>query len=336
MNGDPTRPVITAWTAVSPFGLDRSSFVDGLRSGRPALADCGLAGCVDVPHQAATVPGFDVRELLGPKGTRSMDRVTALAVWAVGQLTGACPVDPADRTALVLGTMGSLQSTMDFVRPSFTAAKPYLVDPGAMPNAVMNCAAGRCAIRHGLTGPNVTLAGGRVAGLSALDHGRRLLRGGRSNRVLVGGVEEYTPARAWLERLGGSGGPLGEGCVVLQVEPYGASADRSPLAEVLQVRSQVAVDGDFGRALDGCARAVVNRAGADFADVAITSMPDRSSGVVSGTPLASLIGDTGTASALFQVAEVLDIAARRNLGGLALIGSWDREGMVSCALLRLP
>lgn len=326
------RPVITAWTAVSPFGLDRDSFVEGLRTRRVTPADCVLEGCLDVPHQAATVPGFDVRELLGKKGTRAMDRVTGLAVWAVGQLVADHPVDAADRTALVLGTMGSLQSTMDFVRPSFVAAKPYLVDPGAMPNAVMNCAAGRSAIWHGLTGPNITLAGGRVAGLSGLSYACRLLREGRSQRVLVGGAEEYAPARAWLERLGGAEGPLGEGCAVVQVEPYGASRDRPPVAEVLQVRSQVALDGDFARALDDCARTVLRRAGADLADVVVASLPEGDLAV--GSPIASLIGDTGAATAMFQIAEVLAVAERRGPGGLGLVGSWDREGSVACALLR--
>ncbi|MCP5877146.1 hypothetical protein NL390_32295, partial [Klebsiella pneumoniae] len=69
-------------------------------------------------------------------------------------------------TALVLGTTtGSAESMMNFTRSSLEAEKPFYVDPALMPNAVMNCAAGQCAIWHQLKGPNTTIAGGRAAGL---------------------------------------------------------------------------------------------------------------------------------------------------------------------------
>ncbi|WP_410641047.1 beta-ketoacyl synthase N-terminal-like domain-containing protein [Amycolatopsis sp. lyj-346] len=314
------NPVITAWTAVSPFGVTAESFVDGLRAGVAAPLTAGAA------HKAAVVPGFDVRELLGRKGTRSMDRLTGLAVWAVGGLTAERPAERGDRTGLVLGTMGSLQSTMDFTRPSFVEAKPYFVDPGQMPNSIMNAAAGRCAIRHGLTGPNVTLAGGRVAGLSALAYAVRLLRTGRASSVLTGAVEEYSDARSWIEAHSGAGGVLGEGCVMLRVEPPGR---RPVLAEVLAVRSRVARPGEVKAAKESCVDSVLAAAGVAAGEVGFGSW----SGVPGQfDPLAELIGDTGAATAMFQVAEVL---ATGEPGELAVVGSADRDGAVACALLRL-
>jgi 3-oxoacyl-[acyl-carrier-protein] synthase II len=331
--------VITAWTAVSPFGLDRESFVDGLRAGRTAVAEHPLEGSPE-PVRTATVPGFDVRELLGKKGTRSMDRLTGLAVWAIGQVTGDRPADVRDDTGLVLGTMGSLQSTMDFTRPSFVEAKPYFVDPGAMANSITNAAAGRCAIWHRLAGPNVTLAAGRVAGLSALNYAVRLLRTGRTRSVLVGAVEECSPARSWIERLTGQTGPLGEGCVILRVEPADAAEGRPVLAEVLAVRSRVALAGDFAGTLRSCVDDVLVHAGVAAEDVTAVSwsgVPGAGEwtvlpGVGAGSSLGSLFGDTGAASALFQVAEVLATAGPE--GGYTIVGTADREGMVACALLK--
>ncbi len=314
------NPVITAWTAVSPFGIERESFVDGLRTGVAAPVTDGAV------HKAAVVPGFETRELLGRKGTRSMDRLTGLAVWAVGRLTAGRPVERGDRTGLVLGTMGSLQSTMDFTRPSFVEAKPYFVDPGQMPNSIMNAAAGRCAIWHGLTGPNVTLAGGRVAGLSALGYAVRLLRTGRAPSVLAGAVEEYSAARSWIESHSGVDGVLGEGCVMLRVEPAGP---RPALAEVLAVRSRVARPDEVEAAKQSCLDSVLATAGVTAGDVGVVSW----SGVPGHPdPLADLIGDTGAATAMFQIAEVL---ATGEPGEPAVVGSVDRDGAVACALLRL-
>jgi 3-oxoacyl-[acyl-carrier-protein] synthase II len=321
--------VITAWTAVSPYGTDRESFVDGVAAG---------------PATSVLVPGFGVRELLGKKGTRSMDRVTGLAVLAVGQLTGPAELEPRDGTGLVLSTVGSTQSTMDISRSTFVEAKPYFVDPGQMPNSVMNCAAGRCAIWHQLTGPNVTLASGRTAGLDAVNYAMRLLRNGRARTMLVGGVEEFSPARTMIERHSGNHGRLGEGCVVLRVA---ATADQ-PLAEVLAVRSRFATSDDVAATLRACVTDTLRHGGVNAEDVTTVSISGLSdvdeqaalggllrSDVLDSPSVAGLIGDTGAASAMFQVAEVLAKAERHGAGGLALVTSVDRECVVACALLRV-
>ncbi|MEC3975547.1 beta-ketoacyl synthase N-terminal-like domain-containing protein [Amycolatopsis sp. H20-H5] len=317
------NPVITEWTAVSPFGIDRDSFVAGVRSRRAAVVESGLNGA---PHKASRVPGFEIRELLGRKGTRSMDRVTGLAVWTVRQLISQRPPERGDRTALVLGTMGSLQSTMDFSRSSFVEARPYFVDPERMPGSIMNAAAGSSAIWHGLTGPNVTLASGRVSGLSALGYALRLLRSKRAPNVLTGAVEEYSSARSWIESHSGLDGVLGEGCVMLRLEPPGVEP---ALAEVLAIKCCVALDQDFAVAASTCVDGVLAAAGVSEKDVAGISW----SGLPGVTdPLAELIGDTGAASAMFQIAEVL---ATGEPGSSVIVGSADRDGMVVCALLRL-
>lgn len=133
------RTVISGWSVISPFGLVSADFTAGLRNGRHSGAE---------PRQ---VPGFEVREVLGRKGTRSLDRQTALAVATTGQLLAGQDGDRiagvTPETALVLGTTtASAQSMMDFARDSLTQDKPYYVDPAHFPNTVLNCAASRSAI----------------------------------------------------------------------------------------------------------------------------------------------------------------------------------------------
>lgn len=157
-------PVISAWSAASAFGVGRETFSAGVRSKRQAVTTLDPERWAAPTDRACLVPGGEPRELLGRKGTRSMDRVTGLAVAAVGRLLddghGARIPGLDEDTGLVLGTSnGSVGSIMSFTRDSLTEDRPYLVDPARFPNTVMNCAAGQSAIRHGLRGPNVTIAG---------------------------------------------------------------------------------------------------------------------------------------------------------------------------------
>jgi 3-oxoacyl-[acyl-carrier-protein] synthase II len=365
---------------VSPFGIGRDAFAAGLREGRATAALDGEApdGLPQVPTCA--VPGFGPRETLGRKGTRSMDRVTGLAVAAVGALLDD---DERNRSvgtgadaAFTLGTTtGSAQSMMDFTRDSLTGERPFFVDPARFPNTVMNCAAGQSAIWHRLRGPNATLAGGRTAGLHALNYARRLLGSGRAKTVLCGAAEELTAARAWLEHHAGSGShqpaPLGEGCAMLLVEPESGdnretsetSENREPsagqpvLAEVSAVELGVVLHDDVRTALANCLRRALRQAGAEPGDVAVmapSSPPDEASDGAGAAEIAAvrevlgehphrigvpeLIGDTGAAAAGMQAAALLAYAAeqpRRTAGRLGLITSVDRGGSVGCALLTL-
>ncbi|MGW7689280.1 beta-ketoacyl synthase N-terminal-like domain-containing protein [Streptomyces asiaticus] len=362
------RPVITAWSAVSPFGIGRAAFTEGIRERRPAAAGLDDERWQAAGDRACLVPDFDLRTVLGKKGVRSMDRVTGLAVTTVARLLDDAPrnrwVATGEDAALVLGTTtGSVQSQMDFTRDSLTGEKPYLVDPARFPNAVMNCAAGQSAIWHQLKGPNTTIAGGHAAGLYALNYARRLLTFGRARTVLCGAVEEFSHARSWLERHAhrpGTEGPAqlpGEGCGLLLVEQRGPGArddaEQPVLAEILAVEMGIALDGGVRPALAACLRRALNRAGVrpeEIWAVSTSEAPGPSGeqeraavaeAAEGADPVhltqAALIGDTGAAAAAFQIAGVLVHAETtpEAAGRVALVTSVDRDGAVGCALLRL-
>lgn len=356
------HPVITAWSAVSPYGIGREAFVEGVRSRRSTAAPVGL-GSGELPTGAVCrIPGFDIREVLGRKGTRSMDRVTGLAVTAIGALLEDSArnraVGTGEHAALALGTTtGSAQSMMDFTRDSFTGEKPFFVDPARFPNTVMNCAAGQSAIRHQLRGPNTTIAGGRSAGLHALNYARRLLGAGRAHTVLCGAAEEFSSARAWLEHhcADGTGPVLGEGCAVLLIEPErSGDTDQPVLADIRAVELGVLIGDDVRGALTATMRRALRRAGVtpgQVAAVASSGAPG-AEGEAEGSALAEVldgavpadvtptaqIGDTGAAAAAFQAAALLAHAADHadsTAGRVGLITSVDRAGSVGCAVLGL-
>ncbi|MGC7101676.1 beta-ketoacyl synthase N-terminal-like domain-containing protein [Amycolatopsis lurida] len=329
-------PVITGWSAVSPFGPGNDAFAEGLRTGRNTSAPLGGEWAVPDPG-ACLVPDYDPKELVGGKVGRSTDRATVFALATVGRLAGT---GPGERTGLVLGTTaGSLRSTMTITRDSLLSRKPHQVDTKVLPAAVMNYAAAQCAIRYGLTGPNTTIAGGPGAGLFALAYAQRLLAAGRAGRVLAGAVEEYSAERAWLNHHNG-GGVLGEGGVVFAVE-----SDVDGMAEVLALHSRVVLDGDEPEALRATASALLTRAGATpdqiWAAVPATGS-EAERAVTAGVfgehaldrvPGTGVLGDTGAATAAFAVASAL--CAPGPAGRLVVVLSGDPAGSAAGILLRL-
>ncbi|WP_433273306.1 beta-ketoacyl synthase N-terminal-like domain-containing protein [Actinosynnema sp. CS-041913] len=336
--------VISAWSAVSPFGVGASAFTDGVRAGVSALAPS------DGPFPtAALVPDFSAKEALGRKGTRTMDRVTALAVSTVGKLLEACGpelLEQPERVGVVLGTgSGSVQSIMDFTRDALTGEKPYHVDPALFPNTVMNRAAGQSAIWHKIKGPNTTIAGGALTGLLALSYASRLLRGGHCDRVLVGAAEEYSTQRAWLEWRGseGSAAPLGEGGAVflLEAESAATRAGRTVLARPVTTRFRGFFEtGGAARALTDCVRSALAQARVDRDEVVFVSTDGAEEAAIvdalGRTPewvrCAPLVGDTSAAAASFQLAAA--VATGRS--GHALVTGVERDGTVGCTVLELP
>lgn len=348
--------VLTAWSAVSPYGIGAEPFRAGVLSGQPALDERGEDVAGPFP-MAGLIPDFSPAGYLGRKGTRAMDRLTGIAVAAVGLLVRDCgpglTAEP-ERIGLVLGTgSGSAQSIMDFTMESLASDRPYLVDPARFPNTVMNKAAGQSAIWHGLRGPNTTITGDWLTGLLALSYAARVLRGGRSDRVLVGMVEECTPQRAWLEWHAGAdtrpAPALGEGGVVFLMEPAtaAATAGRTPLANLRVTRFRGYRD-DAREALASCVRDALEeadlppaavRAVAPLADEGGHAAAERAAlAEVLGAgarmlPCRGLIGDTSAAATGFQLAAVL--AALAEDPGAGLVTAIDRDGTVGCAVVEV-
>ncbi|GAA3452199.1 beta-ketoacyl synthase N-terminal-like domain-containing protein [Dactylosporangium matsuzakiense] len=354
-----SRPVVSAWTALSAYGLGAEPFTAGLRSGVSGVRTLE-PGEEPVPlDRAALIPDFSAKEHLGAKGTRSMDRVTAIAVALVGQLLKDAPLDPAasgDGLGLVLGTgSGSVQSIMDFTRDSLTGEKPYRVDPARFPNTVMNRAAGQSAIWYHITGPNATIAGGWLTGLLALAYAVRLWRGGHCRQVLTGAAEEYSVQRSWLEYHGRAAGepqPLGEGGALLLLEDReAATVPGGPVAEVLGTRFMAFhADETAGDTLAACVRAALADAGADAADVELVAplgLPGRFGeheqaalrSVFGGSAPAQirasgLVGDGSAAAGALQIAALLATAGDAERGRVGLVTGLDPAGTVGCALFR--
>ncbi|MER7751417.1 beta-ketoacyl synthase N-terminal-like domain-containing protein [Kitasatospora sp. NPDC097643] len=278
-----TSLAITGWGVLSPQGVGADAFARAMAQGRSGLADVG--GMFDEPlpaQKAHAIVDFDVREHLGRRRTGNLDRSTAFAVTATGlALADAGLVlaeEDREEVGVVLGcTAGSLRATADFDRETLVNDRPYMVEPLLFPNAVMNCAASRCAIWHDLRGVNGTVPSGQLSAVSVLRYGRTLIRRGHARTLLLGAVEEFGTHRAWIEqhRYGGEPSrlPLGEAAVVLVAEDAArVRAEGRPMdAEILAAEfGQYAAPGqspDPAEGLAGRLRDALRAAGVTPAEV---------------------------------------------------------------------
>jgi 3-oxoacyl-[acyl-carrier-protein] synthase II len=356
-------PLVSAWSAVSAFGIGVDDFAEGLRSGRRVLIAPGEVEGLPPGQSVSMVPDFAVREVLGRGGTRGMDRLTGLAVVAAGHLIKGAELPPGEQVAVVLGTTtGSQQSMSDITRDTLIHDKPFYIETAHIPNAIMNSPSGQCAMRYSLKGPNATVAAGRASTLSALMYGRRLLATGRARTVLCGAAEEFSTARTWWEwqagTLTGGAPPLGEGCVLFRLDaaPGGPVADGPALGGRARLAAvEFAMHGAEppAQAVELCVRRALDRAGIRPEDVwAIaggTSVegPDTTEWEVLDKLFAghqplridclTTIGDTGAASAGFQLAAVLASATWTpgTAGRYAVVTALDGDGSAGCAVVRL-
>ncbi|MFL1375928.1 MULTISPECIES: beta-ketoacyl synthase N-terminal-like domain-containing protein [unclassified Nocardiopsis] len=351
---------ITGWSVVSPIGTGAREFTEAVREGRSGESDpAGMFEAPLPPMRAHAITGFDPAAHLGRKGTRHLDRSTALAVVGTALAlaeSGAGDRDE-DRVGIVLGTMaGSIRTTSEFSRDTLVQEKPYLVNPVKFPSATINCPAGRSAIWHGLRGVNATVAGGGMAGLNVLRYGSVLIGGGHSDVLLAGGVEEFSPHMAWGHRAvtGGRDVPLGEGAGVFALEDAARVREqgRLPEAEVLASAFGTGPAEETARTLESAIGRALALAGVGADEVWGVSSGEHG---VDGTDTAEdegirtalgegpvrvrikpLVGECNSSSGPFQLAALL---ARHRIepaldGRVSVLTSVSSDGAAGAAVVR--
>ncbi|MFE4534369.1 beta-ketoacyl synthase N-terminal-like domain-containing protein [Streptomyces scopuliridis] len=359
---------ITGWGVVSSLAIGADAFTTAVGAGRSGLRDVTGMFDEELPEdEAFAMPDFRVRDHLGRKGTSFFDRSTSLALLgctlALDDTDLVVTDDNRDRVGIVLGTTaGSVKATSDYSRETLVNDRPYLVNPVLFPNTVMNCAAGQSAIWHKLKGVNATVAGGQLAGLSALRYARNQIRRGYADALLVGSFEEFSPHTAWFAHRQHSAwegrARVGEGSAVFMVEDAATvrEAGRLPDAEVLAVEAGTygppGRTPDAGAGLAHCVLRALKRAGVEPSEVravasgecGISPLDDlERRGVESalGTEVWHVrakewVGECQSAAGSLQLAALL--AGHRGHpeldGAVSVVTSVSADGSVGAAVLR--
>lgn len=342
--------VITAASAVTPYGLGTEAYTQGIAIG--PMESSPIEGCYAPNVRCSQVPHYDAREVLSVRSISALDRLTLHVCVAVDQLHKRLGLSDMhkrrvhladERISLVLGSSGPLQSILDFDLQ--TIQEPRYVQPSMVPNVVFNVPASYAAIRHGIRGSCITLTDGDTSSLKALGIAAAQLESGRIDLALVGGAEEATPAYglycAALSAANGHDCPeLTEGAAMFTLEraDHARAAGRSYIAGLYgcaQVFSPGAAEGG----LTACLAKLRRRFASVLAEVTVVygnaQMDLKSLGLDHCRSVAAnaRLGHAGAMSASMAM---LDALANQTIaaGELILVLQTDREGVCAAALLQ--
>ncbi len=239
------RVVISGIGVISPLGVGRDAFWDGLAEGRLAVRPiAGLEALPEAYRYAGQLGEFRPEDIIGSKGLKYLNDATRLLL---------CTAELARRDARLEISPDAAEDIGVVVASSFSNVGDCvgfyesLLSPGErtnalrFPNLFINIAGGNLAIRFGIRGLNTTVTNGATSSLDALQHGLTALRCGRARALLVGGLEVLSPPLVegfWRTGvLGDTMAPrpfdrrrrgliLAEGCGVLVLESAEAARGR--------------------------------------------------------------------------------------------------------------
>lgn len=335
------RVVVTGLGLVTPLGKDvRTTW------GRLVEGECGIAPIAEHPdpripvHVAGECLDFDPERLTEKKRLREGGRFIHMSVDAADQAATMAGLDEEarDGAAVIVGVgMGSLRHIEDATR-TLDGRGPRRVSVYLIPAMVGNLAAGQIAIRLGCHGPNMSTTSACTSGAQAIGEAMWMLRTGRADVAIAGGVEssidavafagfsqmralskEQTPERASRpydrER---NGFVVGEaaGALVLETYEHAQARGADIVAELVGYATQtdayhIASPDPDGVGLERALVGTLRDAGVNASDV----------GYVNGHATSTPVGDETEAKVLAKVFDGVAVSSTKGATGHALGGA---------------
>jgi 3-oxoacyl-[acyl-carrier-protein] synthase II len=187
------RAVITGLGPVTPIGIGREAFWDGLVAGRSAVRRITRFDTSALRSQIAAEVDFDPAQFIEARALKRLDRYSQFAVAAARLAVDDAGLVPEreDRERIgvslgsALGGIGFAEAQLDvFKARGVRAVEPMLA-------LLVFCGAGSCniAIDFGFTGPSSANANSCASGTIALGQALEWIRGDQADVVLAGGAE---------------------------------------------------------------------------------------------------------------------------------------------------
>jgi 3-oxoacyl-[acyl-carrier-protein] synthase II len=187
--------VITGIGVLSPIGISREAYWDGLFQGKTGFRPVTLFDTASFRvHVAGEITDFNALSFLGKKDLRNLDRSTRLISSAAKLAIDDSKLTVTENNTHSIGvsigtTFGSLHSISQFDRSGLIDG-PRFVNPSHFPNTVINSPASQVSIRYKIKGFNTTISTGFCASLDAVSYAADFIKLNRADVVLAGGVEE--------------------------------------------------------------------------------------------------------------------------------------------------
>jgi 3-oxoacyl-[acyl-carrier-protein] synthase II len=191
------RVVITGLGAVTPIGIGREAFWDGILQSKHGFGPITRFDHAEFSvHFAAEVKDFDPTTYFSAKEARHLDRFVQFALAAATEAVtdSGLQLEGFDeaarrRTGCVwasgIGGLEEIETTHKLaLDKGFRRMSPFFI-----PKLMINAAAGQIAIRYGIKGVNYGVASACASGGHAIGLALRAIRWGEADVMICGGSE---------------------------------------------------------------------------------------------------------------------------------------------------
>jgi beta-ketoacyl-acyl-carrier-protein synthase II len=188
------RVVITGMGAMTPLGHTVAETWESALSGRSGIATITQFDASGLPCRiAGEVKDFEPGAHMNFKAARRMARASQLAVAAAGEaMTDAglpTPVPAPERTGVIIGTGFGGFDWADENLTVYREKGMARANPFGLVSALPNMPSHHVSHLSGSQGPINTVVAACATGVQAIGEGADLIRRGRADLVLAGGVE---------------------------------------------------------------------------------------------------------------------------------------------------
>lgn len=188
------RVVITGLGAVTPIGIGKDEFWNGLLEGKNGIEKITRFDASEYGAQiAGEVKDFDPAAFIDKKEAKRMDRYAQFAVAAAKLAIEDSKMDlekeNCDRIGTYIGAgIGGIE-TMHSQYEKLFAKGPSRISPFFIPMMIANLATGHVAIQFGLHGPSECVVTACATGTNCIGDAFRVIQRGDADAMLAGGTE---------------------------------------------------------------------------------------------------------------------------------------------------
>lgn len=188
------RIVITGLGAISPIGIGKEAFWEGLMEGRNGIGKITRFDATEYKAQiAGEVKDFDPTKYIDKKESKRMDRYAQFAVAATKMAIEDAGLDlekeDCDRIGTYVGAgIGGIETMNEQYKKLFDKG-PNRISPFFIPMMIANMAAGQVSITFGLHGPSSCVVTACATGSNCIGDAMRVLQRGEADVMVAGGTE---------------------------------------------------------------------------------------------------------------------------------------------------
>ena len=191
------RVAVTGLGCVTPLGLGREAFADGLREGRSGIGRIALFDPSGLPVTiAAEVKGFDPTTVMPPSELRHVGRVVPLSLAAAAEALADAGLD-ATRLSLperrgfgvVFGSGGGPVDFFERMYGHWYRGDVKKASVYAIPTGTIGTLSSEISMHFGLKGPSHVVSTGCTSSTDAIGYAWKAIAYGERDLVLAGGAD---------------------------------------------------------------------------------------------------------------------------------------------------